>query len=48
VGGTVACHRPEKPNGVGLVICPGGGFRDIWIDREGHDLAIWLKDHGVT
>ena len=41
-------HRPEKPNGVGLVICPGGGFRDIWIDREGHDLAIWLKDHGVT
>ena len=41
-------HRPEKPNGVGVVICPGGGFRDIWIDREGHDLAIWLKGHGVT
>ncbi len=41
-------HRPEKPNGVGLVICPGGGFRDIWIDREGHDLALWLKDHNVT
>ena len=34
-------HRPEKPNGVGLVICPGGGFRDVWIDREGHDLALW-------
>jgi acetyl esterase/lipase len=33
---------------VGLVICPGGGFRNVWIDREGHDLAIWLKDHGVT
>jgi len=45
---TVAIHRPEKPNGVGLVICPGGGFRDIWIDREGHDLALWLKDRGVT
>ena len=45
---TYSIHRPEKPNGVGLVICPGGGFRDIWIDREGHDLAIWLKDHGVT
>ena len=41
-------HRPETPNGVGLVICPGGGFRDVWIDREGHDLAIWLKDHNVT
>jgi len=45
---TYSIHRPEKPNGVGLVICPGGGFRDIWIDREGHDLAIWLKGYGVT
>ena len=41
-------HRPKNPNGVGLVICPGGGFVDVWLDREGHDLAIWLKDHGVT
>jgi acetyl esterase/lipase len=45
---TYSIHRPAKPNGVGLVICPGGGFRNIWIDREGHDLAIWLKDHNVT
>jgi len=45
---TYSIHRPAKPNGVGLVICPGGGFRDVWIDREGHDLALWLKDHNVT
>ena len=45
---TYSIHRSEKPNGVGLVICPGGGFRDIWIDREGHDLAIWLEGHGIT
>lgn len=45
---TFSIHRPKNPNGVGLVICPGGGFRDVWIDREGHDLAIWLKAHGVT
>ncbi|MBL7223151.1 MAG: alpha/beta hydrolase [Candidatus Brocadiae bacterium] len=45
---TYSIHRPKKPNGVGLVICPGGGFRDVWIDREGHDLAIWLKAHNVT
>ena len=45
---TYSLHRPEKPNGVGLVICPGGGFRDVWIDREGHDLALWLKNHNVT
>ncbi len=45
---TYSIHKPKRPNGVGLVICPGGGFRDVWIDREGHDLALWLKDHGVT
>jgi acetyl esterase/lipase len=45
---TYSLHRPKNPNGVGLVICPGGGFRNVWIDREGHDLAIWLKDHNVT
>ena len=45
---TYSIHRPDNPNGVGLVICPGGGFRDVWIDREGHDLAIWLKRHNVT
>jgi acetyl esterase/lipase len=33
---------------VGVVICPGGGYRDVWLDREGHDLAIWLKDYGIT
>ena len=45
---TYTIHRPNKPNGVGLVICPGGGFLDVWIDREGHDFAIWLKKHNVT
>ena len=45
---TYSIHLPKNPNGVGLVICPGGGFRDVWIDHEGHDLALLLKDHGVT
>jgi len=45
---TYSIHRPKNPNGVGLVICPGGGFRDVWLDQEGHDLAIWLKGHNVT
>jgi acetyl esterase/lipase len=47
---TFSIHRPdpEKANGVGLVICPGGGYTDVWLDREGHDLALRLKEHGVT
>ena len=45
---TYSIHRPRNANGVGLVICPGGGFRDVWLDREGHDLALRLLEHGVT
>ena len=43
-------HKPEKgkANGVALVICPGGGFRDVWFDREGNDLGLWLAKKGVT
>jgi len=38
----------EIANGVGLVICPGGAYREVWLDREGHDLAIWLQARGIT
>jgi len=47
---TYSIHQaPEAlANGVGLVICPGGAYREVWLDREGHDLALWLKARGVT
>jgi len=35
-------------NGVAVVICPGGGFRDVWFDREGVDFAMWLAEKGIT
>jgi acetyl esterase/lipase len=47
---TYIIHRPEKgkANGVSIVICPGGGFRDVWFDREGNDFALWLAQYGIT
>ena len=45
---TYAIHKASDSVGVGLVICPGGGYRDVWLDREGHDLGIWLAARGVT
>jgi acetyl esterase/lipase len=47
---TYTIHQPPEgtANGIGLVICPGGGFRELWIDREGHDLALWLRSRGFT
>ena len=31
-----------------MVVCPGGGFRDIWYDAEGIDFALWLAEQGIT
>lgn len=41
-------HRPEKPNGTALVICPGGGYGGLVKDGEGHGIAKWLNAHGIT
>jgi len=47
---TYIIHKPEKgrSNGVAIVICPGGGFRDVWFDREGNDFGLWLAQRGIT
>jgi acetyl esterase/lipase len=47
---TYIIHKPEKDkgNGVAVVICPGGGFHDVWFDREGNDFGLWLAQRGIT
>ena len=47
---TYILYQPEEntANGVAMVICPGGGFRDIWFDPEGNDFAMWLAQKGIT
>jgi len=37
-----------KSNGVGIIICPGGGYGILAIDKEGYEIATWLKDLGYT
>ncbi|TWT60433.1 alpha/beta hydrolase [Rubinisphaera italica] len=41
-------HRPEKPNGIAVVICPGGGYGGLVTGPEGHGIAKWLNQHGIT
>jgi acetyl esterase/lipase len=41
-------HRPAKPNGAALVICPGGGYGGLVTGGEGHGIARWLNGHGIT
>ena len=45
---TLTLHRPAAPNGAAVVICPGGGFYYLEIDKEGSHIARWLAELGVT
>ncbi|MBT3377818.1 MAG: alpha/beta hydrolase [Lentisphaerae bacterium] len=47
---TIAIHRPEEPceDAAAVVVCPGGAFRRVVIDKEGHDVARWLSRHGIV
>lgn len=40
--------RPAKPNGAAVILTPGGGYRYVVIDKEGYELARWLRERGVT
>ncbi len=41
-------YRPQKPNGASVLICPGGGYYVLAIDHEGHQLAKWFIERGIT
>ena len=45
---TLTVFRPARPNGVGVIACPGGGWRILAWEHEGIDLAKWLTAHGYT
>ena len=44
---TITVHRPSKPNGAAVVICPGGGYGMLVTGGEGHGIANWLNQHGI-
>jgi acetyl esterase/lipase len=41
-------HRPAKPNGAAVVICPGGGYGGLVTGAEGSGIAQWLNAHGMA
>jgi len=38
----------EKATGIALIIAPGGGHREIWIDHEGYNIAEQLVEEGIA
>lgn len=41
-------YQSGKPNGAAVIICPGGGYGILAIDKEGHDVGRKFQEIGVT
>jgi len=38
----------DKATGIAIIIAPGGGHRELWIDHEGYNIAQKLADQGIA
>ncbi len=38
----------DKAIGVAVIVAPGGGHRELWVDHEGHNFAKWLSTRGIA
>ena len=45
---TITIYRPtkDKDTGAAMVICPGGGYWNLYWELEGEEVAAWLNSHG--
>jgi acetyl esterase/lipase len=47
---TITIFRParDKDTGTAMLICPGGGYWNLYWQLEGEEVAAWLNSIGVT
>jgi endo-1,4-beta-xylanase len=45
---TVYLPPPSSATGAAVLVIPGGGHREIWIDHEGYAVAEYLSAHGIA
>lgn len=44
----ITVHRSNVENGAAVIICPGGGYGTLVVGPEGHGIAKWLNQNGIT
>jgi acetyl esterase/lipase len=47
---TLTIYRPgeDKNTGAAMIICPGGGYHNLFWELEGEEVAAWLNSIGMT
>ena len=38
----------DQATGAAVIVAPGGGHSELWMDHEGYAVAEWLSAHGVA
>jgi acetyl esterase/lipase len=45
---TIYLPPADRASGSGVVICPGGAYAHLSMDKEGSDVAAWLNERGLA
>lgn len=47
---SITVHLPpaDKNTGTAMIICPGGGYWDLFWELEGEEVVTWLNAHGIA
>ncbi|TFH01834.1 MAG: alpha/beta hydrolase [Calditrichales bacterium] len=47
---TLSAYFPNQENRskAAVIICPGGGYKHLAIEKEGYQVAKWLNIHGIS
>lgn len=45
---TLYIYPAPTPNAPAIIACPGGGYRRLAMNHEGHDMATWMNKQGIT
>ncbi len=46
---SITPYIPAKnASGLAVIIAPGGGHQDLWMDHEGYNPARWFRDKGIA
>ena len=45
---TLAVFLPQNPNGLAILVCPGGGYSSVWDRTEGYANSKWYTDQGIV
>lgn len=45
---SLTLYLPVHGNGTAVIVIPGGGHRELWMDHEGYRVGAWLQSHGVA